>query len=311
MMKLDRVPASAFGRPGLPVLEAAIKSVPAKIAVCTALSVAMATLTASAPVRTPGTQRPPPPSPAELARTFALPAPPADALGQDLRLWGTHYHTEVVSPAAGGMESISLIGRDDSAISAGLSVRDWCAAALQGSVSVRRQDGPARTYIYVDSNGPEQADCDQYLGQLPDGVKLATRRARFKPLNHPMGCGTRRAPLMPFRTIAVDPAVIPMGQVIFVPQLRGLEFTLDGKALYHDGYLIAGDHGGAVEGRHIDVFTNEDTPLEKLFSGSSTDMFDAYPVASSNPMATALKDRQNEACGVAVGFTAEAPASQH
>jgi 3D (Asp-Asp-Asp) domain-containing protein len=309
MMKLDRALASAFGGPGLPVLRTALKGMPARIAVSAALSVAVATLTASAPVRTPVVQAPPPPpSPAELARSFALAAPPAEALGADLRLWGTHYHTEIVSPAAGGMESISLIGRDDSAISAGLSVRDWCAAALQGSVSVKRLDGPAKTYVYVDSNGPEQADCDQYLGQLPDGVKLATRRARFKPLSHPMGCGTRRAPLMPFRTIAVDPAVIPMGRVIFVPQLRGLEFTLDGKAFTHDGYLIAGDRGGAVEGRHIDVFTTEDTPLEELFSGSSTDTFDAYPVASSDPMAQALKGRQGEACGVAPGLKAEAAA---
>jgi 3D (Asp-Asp-Asp) domain-containing protein len=223
-------------------------------------------------------------------------------------LWGTHYHTEVVTPAASGMDSLSLIGRDDSAISAGLSVRDWCAAALQGSVVVKRPDGPAKTYIYVDSNGPEQTDCDPYLGQLPDGVKLATRRARFKPLNHPMGCGTRSAPLMPFRTIAVDPAVIPMGRVIFVPRLRGLEFKLDGKPFAHDGYLIAGDRGGAVEGRHIDVFTTGDTPLEELFSGSSADTFDGYAVASSDPMAKALRGRQSEACGVAPGFKTEAPA---
>ena len=309
MMKLDRALASAFGGPGLPVLRAAAKDMPAKLAISAALSAAVATLTASAPARAPVIAPPPPlPAPAELARNFAMPAPAADAMGANLRLWGTHYHTEVVSPAASGMEAISLMGRDDSAISAGLTVRDWCAAALQGSVSVKRLDGSAKTYIYVDSNGPEQADCDQYLGSLSDGVKLATRRARFKPLNHPMGCGTRRAPLMPFRTIAVDPAVIPMGRVIFVPQLRGLEFTLDGKPFTHDGYLIAGDRGGAVEGRHIDVFTTEDTPLEELFSGSSTDTFDAYPVASSDPMAKALKGRQNEACGVAPGLKAEASA---
>lgn len=290
-----------------------MKGIAVKIAMGAALSAAVATLAASAPERAPASAppSPPPPSPAELVRSFAMPAPPAEAMGAGMRLWGTHYHTEVVEPTASGIGAVALIGRDDTAISAGLSARDWCAAALQGSVSVRPPGGPAKTYIYVDSNGPEQVDCDPYLGQLPDGVKLATRRARFKPLSHPMGCGARRAPLMPFRTIAVDPAVIPLGRVIYVPLLRGMEFRLDGKSLRHDGYLIAGDRGGAVEGRHIDMFTTEDTPLQELFTGSSTDTFDAYPVTADDPMAKALRGRESEACGVAPGFKAEAPAPKH
>lgn len=270
-----------------------------------ALSLAAIGISAAS-IRAPAPAKPaPPPSPAELASRFAMPAPGADALGSNLRLWGTHYHTEIVSPAAEGIESIALMGRNDSAISAGLSVRDWCAAALQGSVAVKRADGGASTYVYVDSNGPEQADCDRWLGTLPDGVKTATRRARFKLLSHPMGCGARSAPLMPYRTIAVDPEFIAMGRVIYVPRLRGLEFTLRGRRFVHDGYLIAGDRGGAVEGRHIDVFTTEDTPLKSLFSGSPDDSFDAYPVAADDPMARALDSSQAAACGAPPGFTAK------
>ena len=43
--------------------------------------------------------------------------------------------------------------------------RDWCEAALQGSVSIK-QGGKSTAYVYVDSNGPEQTNCDEFLGTL-------------------------------------------------------------------------------------------------------------------------------------------------
>jgi hypothetical protein len=52
-------------------------------------------------------------------------------------------------------------------------------------------------------------------------------------------------PLQFYQSIAVDPAVIPLGSRVYIPAYR------------HDGYggwFIAEDTGGAIIGRHVDVY---------------------------------------------------------
>jgi 3D (Asp-Asp-Asp) domain-containing protein len=234
----------------------------------------------------------------ERALAFALAAPGEDATGPDLDLWATHYHTPDVRPAAPTISAaFPLIGRDGGPISAPLAHRDWCEAALQGSVSVRSGE-TSTAYVFVDSNGPEQANCDQWLGSLSDGVKNATRRARFKKVNHPLGCGVRNLPLVPFRTIAVDPALISLESVVFVPELRGRKFRYNGQDFVHDGYLFAGDRGGAIKGHHIDVFLEEQAAgmLEDLFASIDTRTFAAHIVDASEPAAQAIRAAQSASC---------------
>lgn len=255
--------------------------------------------TASAPGLSSGPAEGPPLSPNQRALAFSLDAPADKATGPNLKLWATHYHTPEVSPAATTISAaFPLIGRNGSPISAPLSHRDWCEAALQGSVSVR--SGEINTaYVFVDSNGPEQANCDQWLGNLSEGIKNATRRARFMKVNHPLGCGVRNHPLAPFRTIAVDPAMIPLESVVFVPELRGRTFRYNGRDLVHDGYLFAGDRGGAIKGKHIDVFLNAQagSVLEDLFASIDTRTFAAHIVDASDPAAQAIRDTQSAPCG--------------
>jgi 3D (Asp-Asp-Asp) domain-containing protein len=48
-----------------------------------------------------------------------------------------------------------------------------------------------------------------------------------------------------YRSIAVDPRVIPLGSRVYIPAYR------------HDGYggwFVARDTGGAIRGRHVDVY---------------------------------------------------------
>lgn len=255
--------------------------------------------TASTPGDGPALAPGPPLTAYERASTFALEPPPEDALGRNLRLWATHYHTPSVTPAA---ETISaafpLLGRNGQPISPPLTHRDWCEAALQGSASIT-QNGIASAYVFVDANGPVQANCDQWLGDLSAGIRNATRRARFMQVNHPLGCGVRNHPLMPFRTIAVDPAVIPLESVVFVPELRGRAFTWQGRDFVHDGYLFAGDRGGAIRGAHIDVFLVEAGagPLEDLFASTANRTFAAHIVDADDPRAAAVRSTQAAHCG--------------
>jgi 3D (Asp-Asp-Asp) domain-containing protein len=255
--------------------------------------------TASVPVRATEPRL----TPFERAMGFLLEAPRPQALGPDLRLWATHYHTPVVSPAPKEMSAaFPLIGANGEWVSPPLRHKDWCEAALQGSVSVQA-GGRSTAYVFIDDNGPEQANCDAHLGNLSDGVKTATRRARFMAVDHPLGCGVRNIPLMPFRTVAVDARLIPVGSVIFVPELRGRAFQYEDRTLLHDGYLFAGDRGGAIRGRHIDVFMldEKEIPFEDIFASTSSRTFAAHIVAGDDPAALAVRASQSGQCEPVVG----------
>jgi 3D (Asp-Asp-Asp) domain-containing protein len=64
----------------------------------------------------------------------------------------------------------------------------------------------------------------------PDGIRFSEGESR---------------PLTPWRTIAVDPAVIPQSSLVFIPAYC---------PLIGHAWFKAGDIGGAISGRHIDVY---------------------------------------------------------
>lgn len=68
---------------------------------------------------------------------------------------------------------------------------------------------------------------------------------------HPLGTGVQSRPLVPFRSVAVDPRYIPIGSTLYVPELVGIELP-DGNR--HDGCLRADDQGGAIKEHKLDFF---------------------------------------------------------
>lgn len=74
------------------------------------------------------------------------------------------------------------------------------------------------------------------------------------PGRFPNGRGAMGRPIVPLSTVAVDPAVIPLGSHVYVRELAGLP-RADGTR--HDGCFVAEDRGIGVRGRSIDVFTGE------------------------------------------------------
>jgi 3D (Asp-Asp-Asp) domain-containing protein len=76
----------------------------------------------------------------------------------------------------------------------------------------------------------------------------------FKTLDgaeDPLGVGVQSRPLVPFRSIAVDPKMIPIGAPVYVPELVGIPMP-DGSV--HDGCLRADDMGGAIKNGKLDFF---------------------------------------------------------
>jgi len=67
----------------------------------------------------------------------------------------------------------------------------------------------------------------------------------------PLGRGVQGRSLEPFRSVAVDPKIIPIGEAIYLPELDGVELP-DGS--FHDGCVRADDQGGAIKERKLDFF---------------------------------------------------------
>ncbi|MDH5491757.1 MAG: 3D domain-containing protein [Myxococcales bacterium] len=70
--------------------------------------------------------------------------------------------------------------------------------------------------------------------------------ARFP---HGMGAGV---PLVPARSVAVDPRRIPLGSWLYLEELDGVR--IPGSGHLHDGCVRAEDTGGGIRGDHFDLF---------------------------------------------------------
>jgi 3D (Asp-Asp-Asp) domain-containing protein len=95
---------------------------------------------------------------------------------------------------------------------------------------------------------------------------------------YPWGKGHGTTPLVPLRSLAVDPHVIPFGSFVYLPRWKGVHIpAIDGiGGFVHDGCFRADDSGGWIVPRpgdppglsHIDIFAGTRTmhrALERIF----------------------------------------------
>jgi 3D (Asp-Asp-Asp) domain-containing protein len=83
---------------------------------------------------------------------------------------------------------------------------------------------------------------------------------------YPWGMGTRERPLVPFRSIAVDPGVLEIGASYYLEELRAK--IMPGESPWgmfrHDGCVAADDVGGGIVGEHVDFFAARRRDYESL-----------------------------------------------
>jgi hypothetical protein len=70
-------------------------------------------------------------------------------------------------------------------------------------------------------------------------------------VEYPFGRGAGQRPLIPFKSVAVDPRVIRLGEPLYIPEFDGLMLP-DGSI--HDGCVRADDTGGGIKGKKLDFF---------------------------------------------------------
>jgi 3D (Asp-Asp-Asp) domain-containing protein len=105
------------------------------------------------------------------------------------------------------------------------------AVRLEGSLLM--EDGRVLSYA---------GKCDYGYGTCFDQLNVK---------DHPFGRGAKKRPLTPFKSVAVDQRLIPIGEPIYVPEFDGLVLP-DGSI--HDGCVRADDTGGGIKRRKMDFF---------------------------------------------------------
>lgn len=195
-----------------------------------------------------------------------------------LDLWATYYYIHSAEAIAGNRAGVNLLGASNADLGIRLTEKDYCLGAIEGTILVRKRDGSAVCLNYLDHKAPSlQCDCQKFAPSVSPNVG----KTRFRLARGPFGDGAGDYFLVPYRSIAVDKTVFPLGTVLYVPDARGQRVVLpDGEEWLHDGYFFAADVGGAIQGSHIDVFqgTLASKPFAPFITSTPRHGFPAYKI---------------------------------
>ena len=81
----------------------------------------------------------------------------------------------------------------------------------------------------------------------------------------PFGLGVEGYKLVPYRTLAVDPQVIGIGSVLYLPAFEGVRLP---SGEIHDGFAFAHDIGQSIKGRRVDVFVGFESDVDNTLTRS-------------------------------------------
>ncbi len=208
---------------------------------------------------------------------FTLKEPASFGELQRVNLWATQYYIHQMK-AGGGVPIVYENGEKTNVY---VDTCDFCAAALEGTAQVTDEFGEVTLINFASRGATSVVDCRKCVKYAKS--KLAVEewgKIRWEKAKG-YGNGVQNYRLVPFRTIAVDPAIIPFGTVIYIPEVRGKLIMLpNGDTAEHDGYFFAGDKGGAIKQNHIDIFTGifKANPFPSVMTSVETQGFDAYLV---------------------------------
>lgn len=68
--------------------------------------------------------------------------------------------------------------------------------------------------------------------------------------------------VVPMRTLAIDPRVVPKRSIVFIKETVGMELPGGG---VHDGIWYASDTGGAIKGQRADLYSGTGASSMKAF----------------------------------------------
>lgn len=235
---------------------------------------------------------------ASIADNFNLDAPVHTNDAAKHWIWVTAYVVRIAQ-AVSSANAVPLLDSHGHATGISLSHLDWCNAAMEGTVTVQITKGVARTFNYDHGATADSTNCSDVFPHVPGSKVSAVNKSLFSevPADAPFGLGASpKYRLVPYRSIAVDRSpgsMFPLGTLLFIPKLKGVALTLpNGKKISHDGYVMAVDTGGLIQGSHIDFFKGIDANGQPppAVASTATHPIDAYVVDDEHVRAVLTAD---------------------
>ena len=196
------------------------------------------------------------PAPAVAARVLPPPAPAEAPIGRfQMTFYFIIHETEMgAAPAANDNSSAG----DDITLAAGAPVDAAPAPDL-----IPLNDQACNPLAHVSRAFAAQVTM-QGTGRLRDGrlvnvasrCKCGNRCFHIVPASKAWGTGGSGRALVPYRSVAVDPAVVKMGSLLYIPALDGMRMPgpTGVGGFVHDGCVVAVDTGGGIDGHQLDLF---------------------------------------------------------
>lgn len=209
-----------------------------------------------------------------ISNSYTLSIPDNVDKSNQITLWATRYYVHKADYSKTG---VPLKSKDEKTIFTKIAICDWCDAAVEGTIFTKDSLGNNLTLNYAKKGKSEQVDCakcKKYSKYSNKGIGYSL----WYKAKGTYGDGVNGYILIPYRTIAVDKQILPIGTVLFIPDAVGNEVILpNSEKMIHDGYFFSADIGGDIKGNHIDVFTglSESKPFQFIKSKSSG-TFNAY-----------------------------------
>ncbi|MDG1334327.1 MAG: 3D domain-containing protein [Crocinitomicaceae bacterium] len=185
---------------------------------------------------------------------------------EHLTLWATEYYVHITQNE-GEIPYLTVSGDTLGYFS---DLCNFCTSCLEGTVFIESDSTDVVVLNYAARSEKALVNCRECAKFQKSKLNVESWGSVRWKVSSGFGEGVKNFKLVPFRTVAVDPKMIPYGTVLFIPAAVGVAIeSPDGKTYLHDGYFFAGDTGGAIKGSHIDVFTGVDSSHPFSFVKSS------------------------------------------
>ncbi len=131
-----------------------------------------------------------------ISTEFDFPEPSSTELGQKMKLWATFYFVPQLNDKPGANKLLDMNGNS---LGVSLSDKDWCKAALEGTVNVKNSQGKTQTFNFAGTGDTPQVNCRVFFPNLSTIEK--TNKSRFGISKGKYGDGVDGLKLVPYRSM--------------------------------------------------------------------------------------------------------------